>query len=84
MAENKQLVKCCSKLRKYCIAFVNTFDKCLEYENEIKELKKENLSLKEKIKSLKNYIQHIFYILEKYFNISKIQIKTSSKIYFLC
>lgn len=52
IAENKKLVKHCNRLREYCIASSNTFDKCLQYEKEIKRLKKENSKLKDKIKNL--------------------------------
>lgn len=52
IAENKKLVKHCNRLREYCIASSNTFDKCLQYEKEIKRLKKENSKLKDSIKSL--------------------------------
>ena len=71
VAENKKLVKHCNRLREYCITSVNTFNKCLEYETEIKNLKQENLFLRKKITKLKNYIKNIFYILQTFFNISK-------------
>ena len=70
IAENKKLVKHCNRLRKYCIASANTFDKCLQYEKEIKRLKKENLKLKDKIKSLNLEIKNIIFIISQYFNIS--------------
>ena len=71
VAENKKLVKHCNRLREYCITSVNIFDKCSEYETEIKNLQQENSSLKEKIKELKSYIKSIFTVLENSFNISK-------------
>ena len=71
VAENKKLVKHCNKLREYCITSINTFDKCLEYETEIKNLKQENLSLRKRITKLKNYIKNIFHILQTCFNIPK-------------
>ena len=71
VTENKKLVKHCNRLREYCITSVNTFNKCLEYETEIKNLKQENLFLRKKITKLKNYIKNIFYILQTFFNIPK-------------
>ena len=70
IAENKKLVRHCNSLREYCIASANTFDKCLQYEKEIKSLKKENLKLKDKIKSLNIEIKNIIFIISQYFNIS--------------
>lgn len=70
IAENKKLVKHCNRLREYCITSSNTFDKCLQYEKEIKRLKKENLKLKDKIKSLNIEIKNIIFIISQYFNIS--------------
>lgn len=68
VAENKKLVKHCNRLREYCITSVNTFNKCLEYETEIKNLKKENSFLKEKIKNLKNYIEKTFEVVKHLFH----------------
>lgn len=70
LAKNKKLVKHCNRLREYCITSANTFDKCLEYETEIKNLKKENHSLKKNTKFKKLY-KNIFHILESSFNIPK-------------
>ena len=72
VAENKKLIKHCNRLREYCITSINTFDKCLEYETEIKNLKQENLSLRKRITKLKNYIKNIFHILQTCFNIPTI------------
>lgn len=74
LAENKKLVKHCNRLREYCISSANTFDKCLEYEEEIQKLKNENVLLKNKINQLKQYVKDIFKILENVFNISKSKI----------
>lgn len=68
VAENKKLVKHCNRLREYCITSVNTFNKCLEYETEIKNLKEENSFLKEKIKNLKNYIEKTFEVVKHLFH----------------
>ena len=68
IGENKKLVKHCNRLREYCITSVNTFNKCLEYETEIKNLKEENSFLKEKIKNLKNYIEKTFEVVKHLFH----------------
>jgi hypothetical protein len=68
VTENKKLVKHCNRLREYCITSVNTFNKCLEYETEIKNLKEENSFLKEKIKNLKNYIEKTFEVVKHLFH----------------
>lgn len=69
IAENKKLVKHCNRLREYCIASSNTFDKCLQYEKDIKKLKKENLKLKDKVKSLFSKFEKALKLISSTFSI---------------
>lgn len=68
IAENKQLVKHCNRLREYCITSVNTFDKCKEYEEYITCLEKENANLKYENNKLRNYIEKIFEVARNLFD----------------